>query len=734
MSKTTISQWNISAGVYDEKLQAFYESVFCQGNGYIGARGMPPVDKRLKADESGNYIAGFFEYIKDSITDMVNLPDWFSTAISINGYEIDGAHGAVSDFKIDFDLAKGVVNRSYLYTDLCGRVVKIEQSRFISWSNKHLGALRVKVTPLNGEIELEVVSGINAHVANRPISDNQMGENKDVLNLFGMPSICGNGQSGSIETTTKRSNREIFESYELSVSGADYSLKNANSSYYVGGSISAKLCKDQTLTIDKFVSIFSYRDCLKDCLQVASEVAKKACANGFDKELELSADNLRKKWEICDVEIGGNVDLQGAIRYNILQLLMTNDGDDGRVSIGARGIMHGRYKGCYFWDTEIFMLPFYLYTFPQAAKNLLMYRYNTLPDAKTSAGWFSLEGARYSWMCSDSGFEQCETWDTGCCEIHITADIAYAVRHYYEITRDVDFLCDYGCEILLETARYWVSRFTYNKAADKYNLLFVKGPDEYCGVTTNNTYTNYLARYNLSSAIHCLELLQKTDVAKYNALITKTNLREEELNAWRYMINRIVINYDQKQDLFIQDDTFEKLEPLDIPKYKTDDQPLYRKLSFDRLQRYKVLKQGDLVMLMLMLPQDFTIEQKRNVWEYYEPLTLHDSTLSFGAHAELGAQLDELKKADKYFYKSMFLDLFDVMGNTATEGVHTASFGQAWQALILGYCGFAVIDGKPTITQHLPNNIQSVKFKAIVGKKLYAFEVSKEKQIITQID
>src|SRR5574344_1771309 len=177
-------------------------------------------------------------------------------------------------------------------------------------------------------------------------------------------------------------------------------------------------CNAQAV-IDKFVSVFTYRDDTKDGAQVANDCVRKAQSNGFAKEAQLSADQLQKRWLNADIEIEGDVNVQGAIRYNILQLMMTDDRDDGRVSIGARGIMHGRYKGCYFWDADVFMLPFYLYSDPAAAKNLLMYRYNTLQDAKKSAGWFSLSGARYSWMCSDTGFEQCETWDTGCCEIHI---------------------------------------------------------------------------------------------------------------------------------------------------------------------------------------------------------------------------------------------------------------------------------------------------------------------------
>ncbi len=733
MNNITISQWNIEANEYNENSQKFYESIFCQGNGHIGVRGFPKIDGQVKPDESGNYIAGFFEHIKSNITDMVNLPDGFSTQIFVNDKIVSLDNGKIEEYKINFDLRNGLLTRSIVYVDKQNNRTFIKWERFISWANIHNGCLRVTVKSLTGKQKVTIVSGINANIANRPISDNQLGDNSDVLCLFNDPQILDGGLSGQVTMISKPSQRTICEAFNLDVKANDFTVNTHNDKKYVGAEVVSTIKENEEIVVDKFVSIYCFSDSKRDLLESAKLDSLNSSVNGFDKELELSKIALQSKWDVADIVIEGKAQLQGALRYCIMQLFQTNDCDNDKVSIGARGIMHGRYKGCYFWDTEIFMLPFYLYTNPTAAKNLLMYRYNTLRDAKTSAGWFSLKGARYSWMCSDTGFEQCETWDTGCCEIHITADIAYAINNYFTASNDKDFLFDYGCEMLIETARYWQSRFSYDKNCDIFNLLFVKGPDEYCGVTTNNTYTNYLARFNLINAIKSIELLKQSDLPKWQALEKKLNISQEEIDAWSYMIPRIKINYDEKRQLFIQDDTFEKLEDLDIKKYKVDDSPLYRVISFDRLQRYKVLKQGDLVMLMLLLPNDFSKVQKQNVWDYYEPLTLHDSTLSFGSHAVMASNLGEMDKAEKYFYKSMYLDLFDVMNNTAVEGVHTASFGSAWQAMIFGYCGLIFENGKPNCKPHLPEDIKSVKFKVIYQGKKYQLNISNQSQKIEEV-
>lgn len=355
------------------------------------------------------------------------------------------------------------------------------------------------------------------------------------------------------------------------------------------------------------------------------------------------------------------------------------------------------------------MLPFFAYTQPNAAKSLLQYRCHTLPDAVESAKRFSAKGARFSWMASDTGFEQCGTWDTGCCEIHITADIAHAVRQYVELTGDEAFLRDCGTELLLQTARYWVDRFNYVSAEDQYHLLFVKGPDEYCGVTCDDFYTVSMARDHLEQAAAAVKWMEKTYPEDWAVLAEKTGFQPEETEKWKDIAAKVVLR--RRGELWKQDATFDLLEPLDIQAHKDDDAPLYHKIGFDRLQRYQVLKQPAVLMYMALCPEKFSKVEVEAAWNYYEPKTLHDSTLSFGIHALVAARLGYEEKAVHYLEKSLFLDLKNVMKNTAGEGIHTASLGATWQAMVLGFGGLSIRNGVLNVENRLPPGIEEMRYR-----------------------
>ncbi len=378
--------------------------------------------------------------------------------------------------------------------------------------------------------------------------------------------------------------------------------------------------------------------------------------------------------------------------------------NDPTVSIGARGLTHGRYKGCCFWDTDIFLFPFYLYTDPQAARNLTLFRLNTLPDAKKNAEALNLPGARYPWMCAIGGLEQCQSWDIGRCEIHITADVAYAVENYLTVSGD-ETLESQSAQLYVETARYWAGRFSYDQRNDVYNLLFVKGPDEYCGVSGNNAYTVLLARHNLRLA---LQAVQRKEA--------KASVSETE--KWRDIIEKSRVEYDPDKDLYIQDDNFLRLEPF--PGQKAGDgSAAYHQYDFDWLQRYQVLKQADLVLLMVLKPEWFTKQEQKAIWDFYEPLTLHDSSLSFGIHAWAAANLGLEQKASEYFDKSLFQDLENRMKNTEREGIHLAAVGATWQSVIFGFAGLTLDNGKPELSPRLPKDWERLSFHFNVKGKRY---------------
>ena len=295
------------------------------------------------------------------------------------------------------------------------------------------------------------------------------------------------------------------------------------------------------------------------------------------------------------------------------------------------------------------------------------------------------------------------------------------------------FLLDCGCEILVQTARYWTDRFNYCPGEDKYHLLFVKGPDEYCGVTTDDFYSVRMAAHNLRLAAEAVDTVKRGFRKKWESLREKLAIDDSEPEKWLEIAEKTSQRYDAEKKLWIQDSTFEYLEPLDIEAHKTGNLPLYRTISFDRLQRYKVLKQPAVLMYMALMPEEFSMEELRAAWDYYEPKTLHDSTLSYGIHAMLAARLGLEDKAVSYFEKSLFLDLKDVMSNTGREGIHAASLGATWQAMVFGFCGLSEQEGRPVCDAKLPSSLESVEFRVHCRGEQYKVEISQIASKITKL-
>lgn len=700
MRELRITPWRIESLDPDDR--SFRESIFSQGNGYMGTRGYRPDQRGAHPAWRSTFLAGFYEYVKPGITDLVNHPDFSGIQFRLNG--IDSEAHTVSDFLQTLDLRCGLVTWAYILTDRAGNQTRVKQEKFLSMADRHLAAIRVSLTPVNWSGALELSGGIDARVENLPVSDDQLTENVEFVKMWSDVRTEPRPAGGQLTAQTRISHRQIAQSYLFSGKG---SLKTEAADEWVTTTINARLSQGMTWVGEKRIAVASFRD--GDAGEIVKEKSEELKDTTFDELLVESALAWEKIWKQADVQLIGNDEWQGAIRYNIFQLIQAMPYGDTHASIGARGLTHGRYKGCYFWDTEIFMLPFFAYTQPNAAKSLLQYRCHTLPDAVESAKRFSAKGARFSWMASDTGFEQCGTWDTGCCEIHITADIAHAVMQYVELTGDEAFLRDCGTELLLQTARYWVDRFNYVSAEDQYHLLFVKGPDEYCGVTCDDFYTVSMARDHLEQAAAAVKWMEKTYPEDWAVLAEKTGFQPEETEKWMDIAAKVVLR--RRGELWKQDATFDLLEPLDIQAHKDDDAPLYHKIGFDRLQRYQVLKQPAVLMYMALCPEKFSKDEVEAAWNYYEPKTLHDSTLSFGIHALVAARLGYEEKAVHYLEKSLFLDLKNVMKNTAGEGIHTASLGATWQAMVLGFGGLSIRNGVLNVENRLPPGIEEMRYR-----------------------
>lgn len=672
-----ISPWSVSARA---AVDGFCESVFFTGNGYLGMRGFAPWQMKSRPNAHALFKAGLFSHISPHITDMVQLPD---VTMLIPDTQ------APETVEQSLDLRTGVVTYGWEGPDISFRMEKAA-----SMADRQLLLVKLSMRA-KARAALTLTSVSDARVRNLPVHDDQMISSEHFVKLLELDSLS----QDELKMHTLAEGTKLSLSWQL-ISSRACLRENAIEGETAVTTLSSALEAGESWTVEKQVRVLS-----------GDETANASCVDPWESS-RLAWERL---WQDCDIEIDSDDEqLQGALRWNIFQLLCASAADSPDISIGARGLTHGRYKGNTFWDTEIFMLPFFLWTRPGAARNLLLYRANRLEAAKDLAAKQNLAGARYPWMCSSDGTEQCESWDIGLCEVHITSDVAYAMDRYFEVTRDESFLDEQAKAVWLETARYWLSRLSWEEGKRCYSSFFVKGPDEYCGAAVNNTYTNWMARHNITLALeHC-------------------GLDEEEKERLRFARDHITLLYDKSRCLYLQDELFERLEPS--PRLKAGDEPSYKAVCFDRLQRLRVIKQADLVLLMCLCPDGFSEEEKRVVFLTYEPLTLHDSTLSWGIHALLALRLGMWEEAAAYLNKAVYLDLKDLMGNTGQEGLHMAAMGAAWQAFVFGAAGLWA-DGKGMkLSPMLPPGIRRLRFKVSYRGEKYAVDVGQNGHTLQKED
>lgn len=653
-----LTPWTISqtgAGWVDD----FCESIFFLGNGRMGVRGYASSEPQSRPIQKGIYTAGVFGEIKPGITDFVNLPTPLSEKIYIDGAEAELA----SDVERTLNLREaGLVMR---YTLQAGdKKLSVESRRFLPKEHPALLMQQLIFTPQE-DMTITVATGILTDSCNSPIPDDQTKANTETIQLSRLVSASASEKGIACSFEIRGTGLSVKE--EVRVRSTDFAFSHSENTWNV---YKTRAGKGTGYTLEKAACILTSRD-------VDPRIGEQCEDWDYGALWQGHRAAWNAVWERCDLDIPSfDEELLCGLHYSMFQLMGSCSGKDPTVSIGARGLSHGRYKGCYFWDTDLFMLPFFLENDLEAARNLCDYRVCSLPAAKTHSERMNTDGARYPWMAALDGSEQCETWDIGCSELHVTADVAFALGSYCQKSGDESFYLDRAAEVFVETARFWFSRYTYRPETGEADLLFCKGPDEYCGITNNNLFTNVMVQHNLKLAIQAAEDLRQKRPERYRAL----NITQKELDRMAALGQAIKWPHDPVTGRLTQDDTFHLLESVDISTIKPDAGASYHRVSFDRLQRYKVIKQADVLLLMTRMPHLFTEKEKQQAWEDFEPICLHDSTLSFASHALFALQNGITEKGYAYLRKALLLDLRDVMGNTGHEGLHLACMGEAWQA------------------------------------------------------
>ena len=663
----TLTPWIISTSS-DCWHDDFLESVFFLGNGRMGMRGYLPFEEDPRPIQKGMYIAGIYGEIKAGITDLVHM-----SAPSYAQLMIDGAIAMRSTaIRYEMDLQRAVLSAQFTMS-ADGKNVDITYQRF--FPKEHTGLMMQRITCRSASAcTLTLHAGLLTASCNCPIPDDQVKSNTETVILSPLEAVTEENGLFSGHFSIVGNDLHVTETCDFH--SHDFTSSAVKQEYgKIYREMQANCQADGACTLDWLSYISTSRD-------VDPRITMPSQDWSYEDLLQQHIETWQEIWQKCDFLLPFEGDeLQIGLRYAMFHLMGSCSSHDDTVSIGARGLSHGRYKGCYFWDTDVFMLPFFIQNDMTAAKNLCAYRANALPAARAYAKAMNAEGARYPWMASLDGSEQCETWDIGCSELHITADVVYAIDQYCKTARDEDFYLCRAAEIYVETARFWMSRYTYHAETDTADLLFCKGPDEYCGITNNNLYTNVLVQHNLRLAQQAAQDLKEKCPDTYQRL----QITEDEVRAWEHLREIIPWPRDPITGHLTTDDTFHLLERVDISLLKQDDGASYHHVCFDRLQRYKVVKQADVLLLMSRFPELFSDEEKLTAWKDFEPICLHDSTLSFASHALFAFQNGLKDEGLAYLRKALLLDLRDVMGNTGSEGLHLACMGEAWQAAMTAY-------------------------------------------------
>ena len=700
--------WLIKETEWARPLQGIRESQFSLGNGYLGTRG---IYEEIPYDcAPGTYIAGVYDKMAAQVSEMVNFPNPINFKFTVGGEKLGLIAMDTIDHKRTLNMKKAVLARHTIYKDRKNRRYDYQSVRFISRHDKNIGVMQIALTPLDSGCVLDVSTGMDTSVSNAGILTE--GRKKH----FRLKELGQHKGAGYLV-------KETFEKKYTVIhwSGFYYHINNKKVSTK-DNVFKLRLKKNQTVVFTKVFCIKHYpkQDSHVAQKRDAFNVFYKAFKSDFSTLLKNHIDAWDKLWKKADIIIEGTANIQQNMRFNIYHMLICLHCDNGFSSIGARTLSGEGYRGHIFWDAEIFLLPFYLFTFPKAAKNMLLYRYRRLDKSREIAKRNGYKGVQFAWESAGTGEEETPTWaididrtiikiHTHEMEQHLTADIAYAINNYYIATGDDKFMQNAGYEMLIETARFWASRVEYNKKRDKYEIKRVIGPDEFHVGVDNNAFTNMMAKWNLFIGANMVEKIKKKSQPYYKKIKKKLDLNDKEVKLWKRIASRIITRIN-KNNIIEQFDGFFKLKKVALNKTDENGIPLIpTNIKAKDLGKTQIVKQADVLMLIYLLNDIFSAKTKLANYDYYISRTVHKSSLSAPMHAFIASEVGDLHRAYNLFNVAMRTDISNLYGNTA-EGAHAASLGGTWQALVFGFGGVAIRRKELFINPRMPRSWRKLKF------------------------
>lgn len=715
-----LDEWSIIEDAFDPSNHEISESIFSIGNGYMGQRANFE-EQYSGSSLQGSYMAGVYYPDKTRVgwwkngypeyfAKVLNSTNWIGINVQIAGTELDLATCKIIDFKRTLHMKEGYLSRSCTVELPNGNQVKIESSRFVSIARQEIGAIRYVVIPLNFAGEITLTPYLDGDVHNKDSNYDEkfwieVEKKADLGNAY-------------LTLKTKKLDFHVTSVMSYDVYKNDELLKLQATAIeqgkYVANTLSVQAEEGDKIVLHKYVANVTSRNYgLGQLVAAGQQSLTEAVEVGFTSLLQEQADAWAAKWKESDIVIEGDVSAQQAIRFNIFQLNQTYTGEDDRLNIGPKGFTGEKYGGSTYWDTEAYCVPFYLSTADaNIARNLLIYRYKHLEKAKENAKKLGFsKGALYP-MVTMNGEECHNEWEITFEEIHRNGAIAYAIYNYVNYTGDKSYLGQYGLEVLVEISRFWEERVNYSTAKNQYVMLGVTGPNEYENNVNNNWYTNRIAAWTMEYTLEAIEYLANNESDRYTELVNTLQLQSEETEKWQHIISNMYYPHDPERDVFLQQDGFLDKDIIQVKDLDSKDLPLNQKWSWDRILRSCFIKQGDVIQGLYFLGDRYDLETKKRNFDFYEPLTVHESSLSPCLHSILACELGYQEKAYEMYLRTARLDL-DNYNNDTEDGCHTTSMAGTWMSVVHGFGGLRVQDDKLVLRPFIPGHWSSFSFKVM---------------------
>ncbi|WP_080146544.1 glycoside hydrolase family 65 protein [Marinilactibacillus piezotolerans] len=704
----------------DKRVQ---ESLTAIGNGYMGLRGN--FEEGYSGDTHiGTYLAGVWYPDKTRVGwwkigypeyfgKVINATNFIPVTIKVNGHQIDLAKDDVKEYRLELDMKAGVLNRSYVWSN-GDTEIAFTFTRFVSVATKELAVIHIEANVLKGSPEIEMMPHLDGDVENEdsnydekfwierdrglepyPYLTTKTIENNFGTDRFTVTTMMSSDVSGLAKEDSSESDMLVAENYKGTVS------------------------EGETVSLTKLVSVITSRDIEEaDQVKAAEAILAEANETSFAELKTAHVSEWENRWNNADVVIEGDEASQQGVRFNIFQLFSTYYGEDPRLNVGPKGFTGEKYGGATYWDTESCILPMYLsITDEEVSKQLLVYRHNQLEEAHVNASKQGLEGALYP-MVTFTGIECHNEWEITFEEIHRNGAIAHAIFNYSTYFGDESYLLDKGIEVLTGISRFWADRVHYSKRNEKYMIHGVTGPNEYENNINNNWYTNTMAAWTLR---YTLESLEKVSDEKKASL----NIGFEELDKWKDIVENMYFPKDDELDVFVQHDTFLDKDLLPVDSLKPEERPINQNWSWDKILRSPFIKQADVLQGLYFLNHEYSLDEKERNFDFYEPMTVHESSLSPLVHSILASELGKKEKAFEMYERTARLDL-DNYNNDTEDGLHITSMSGGWLSIVHGFAGMRTLTGELSFEPYCPEKWDGYEFKLKYRGRLIKVIVDKE--------